>query len=95
LGIIKDINELVTIEEIQAMNLTSVQEEEMKAWLFSFVELSKTDKRLSQKASTAITTLNAMRVSFTGEYGDLSNVSIPEADLSYGLFLALILRIPI
>ena len=80
--LIKDFAVPLTIEEVKALHLNPIEKGHLKDWLWSFVEESKMDEKVAQKASLAMTTLNTMGVAFIGKYGDCSHTRIRGANLS-------------
>ncbi len=80
--LIKDFTVPLTIEKVKTLHLNPLEEGHLKDWLWSFVEESKMDEKVAQKASLAMTTLNTMGVAFIGKYGDCSHTRIRGANLS-------------
>ncbi len=80
--LIKDFAVPLTIEEVKALHLNPIEKGHLKDWLWSFIEESKMDEKVAQKASLAMTTLNTMGVAFIGKYGDCSHTRIRGANLS-------------
>ena len=83
----KDLSKPLEYEQVAALPLTEQESVFIKDWLWSFVKRSKEDASASAivNAAMAITTLNAMGVSFIGKCGDLAGVKIRGANLQGAL----------
>jgi WD40 repeat protein len=69
---------------LQFLSERSQQEPIFRKLLLDYIEYSKTDEKWRKAAANAITILTRSGEKFHG--ADLSNIRIPGADLSYGMF---------
>lgn len=72
------------IEKVQQLADRVVKSNLLKASLFNYIELSKTDQRYEVAASNSITALNYAKISFSGM--DFRRICIAKANLSQGVF---------
>ena len=74
------LNQSLTPNTIQFLKDAIREKPELQPGLWAIIEASKQDESKAQAASSAITVLNAARISFSGR--NLQNIRIPGADLS-------------